>query len=303
MRAHSMEAVMNETNRPAAPRVAILMATYNGGKYLDEQLRSLLRQSYTAWQLYAADDLSRDDTYAILQRYAAADSRLHVRQNARRAGACANFLTLLGEVDADYYFFCDQDDVWLPEKIEATLSALQAAEGVAGEEVPLIVHTDLRVVDAALQPLAASFWHYSRIAPCLLRRFHHLAGHNLCTGCAMAFNRAARDAAQPFSPEALMHDAWVTARTLARGGRVVALAQPTVLYRQHAANVLGARDTSRHYVIQRLARLSAVVRENRAYYHMLRAAGYPSLARYLYEKLRYALRYALLSRHSSAARV
>lgn len=273
------------------PRIALLLMTYNGMAYLDELLRSLYAQTYTHWTLYIQDDFSTDGTYDYLRTLPAKDSRICVMDRTEKMGPMKGFLTLLRTVKADYYMFCDQDDVWMPEKIEVTLGCMRRAEETYGPTCPVAVHTDLTVTDSHLRVTAPSFWHISRIEPELLRTFNEQAGHNLCTGCTMMLNGAAREVSADYTDRVLMHDAWVTLRVLHAGGHIAEVRRPTILYRQHGSNSVGARDVSRHYVTSRLARLGAVWRENRARYAMFRDAGYGSVVLYLYHKWRYFLRY------------
>jgi rhamnosyltransferase len=97
--------------------IAILLATYNGGQYLMEQLDSLLQQTCQEWTLYIHDDGSTDNTYDILREYSQKHSNIYVLEYESQRGAMGNFLSLLQRVEADYYMFCDQDDVWLKQKV------------------------------------------------------------------------------------------------------------------------------------------------------------------------------------------
>ena len=132
------------TNTEQTPHVAILMATYNGSKYLPHQIDSILKQHYTNWTLYVQDDLSTDNTPEILAAYAKRDARIKVVDNQEKLGAKRNFMTLMEKVEADYYMFSDQDDEWLPEKILVTMKKMMEEENEAPEK-PVIVHTDLLV--------------------------------------------------------------------------------------------------------------------------------------------------------------
>jgi glycosyltransferase involved in cell wall biosynthesis len=112
---------MNMEQVKSTSTIAILMATYNGEKYLGEQIDSLLAQTNMDWQLYIHDDGSTDNTQAILQEYAQKHSNIHILEYESQRGAMKNFLSLLQRVEADYYMFCDQDDVWLKQKSRAFL--------------------------------------------------------------------------------------------------------------------------------------------------------------------------------------
>jgi len=225
--------------------VHIACATYNGAKYLEEFLASLAAQTHEDWRLYVRDDASSDATAAIVWTAASRDSRIeltHAANPETRLGAARSFLWLLDRLpdDAVHVMFADQDDVWKPDKIERTLATMSAAEAELGTQVPLLVHTDLTVADAALREIHRSFWEYSRIhpEPATLRR---IVSHNVTTGATMMLNRALRELLRNAPADVAMHD-WWSACVAAAFGRVVALHEPTILYRQHGANSIGARD-------------------------------------------------------------
>ena len=223
--------------------IEIACATFNGARYLPEFLSSLRRQSHTDWRLWVHDDGSSDGTVQAVREAADADPRIRIGGTpAARQGAAGAFATALQQIpaDAQTVAFADQDDVWLPDKLERTVAALRAAERTHGAATPILVHTDLRVVDESLRPIHESFWAYAGFdpEPVSTRR---LAASNVATGATVLFNRALRERAAPIPPAAAMHD-WWCALSAAALGRVVAVRAPTVLYRQHGANAIGARD-------------------------------------------------------------
>ena len=222
------------------PAVDILIATYNGEAWISDQLDSLLQQTFTDWRILARDDASTDGTVAVLEDFAARyPQRLTIQRNEQNLGVMATFNLLLVEAAADRIMLCDQDDIWLPEKIEKTLQRFDELEGRYGRETPLLLHTDLRVVDQDLSLVAASLWRYQKCDPEGGRRLNRLLLQNAATGCTMAINRSLRDLALPIPAEARMHDWWL-ALTAAAFGRIEVLPESTVLYRQHGANVAGA---------------------------------------------------------------
>lgn len=221
----------------------ILLSTYNGERYISEQIDSILAQTYTEWRLFIRDDGSKDGTKAILHEYAQQyPEKIFVDETAPGGlGAMRSFEYLLAQHgEAEYFAFADQDDVWLPDKLEVTMVAMEQTEQSHPGQ-PIVVHTDLKVVDEQLREIAPSFWKYSNIHPDLVdKHLHYLAICNSVTGCAMIFNRKARDLSLPMSPEAYMHDAWIALITLYSGGVVIPLHCTTIAYRQHGDNVLGA---------------------------------------------------------------
>jgi len=221
--------------------IDILLTTYNGVPYLSEQLDSLLAQTCRDWRLLVRDDCSSDGTPEILENYRSRypDVIMIIPREGQRLGACGNFSWLLEQSDAPYVMFCDQDDVWLPDKIEVTLAAMRELERQHGENMALLVHTDLMVVDERLNRLGDSLWFFQCIEPRRLTKLNRLLMQNFATGCTIMINRALRDLAVPIPVEALMYDWWL-ALVATAFGRVAAVENPTVLYRQHGRNDTGA---------------------------------------------------------------
>lgn len=270
-------------------RIAILMATYNGEKYLSQQIESILRQTYTDWHLFVHDDGSCDNTADILNHYvASAPGKITILNYTPQGGACNNFMSMMRHVEADYYMFADQDDVWIPEKIEMSMDTMASAEGVAREEpCPIVVHSDLSVVDAALRETHSSLWQYMDIYPEFVQSFHDCV---ICyvTGCTMLFNRAARDLSlmKPHT-KATMHDSWIVGCCHAAGGKVIGIPAKTVLYRQHGNNTLGAVAASRLTLMYRLRNFLTMQRTNWTILSMLRSIAPFSLLQFISAKIRY----------------
>lgn len=268
--------------------IAILMATYNGERHLEEQLDSLMRQSVKDWTLYVHDDGSTDGTPALLARYAANHPQVRVLDYESQHGACANFLSLLRRVEADYYLFCDQDDVWDPDKVRMSLDEMRRQEKEAPGK-PVVVHTDLLVVDERLQVIDTSYLRYTHLNPQRMGTFAQ-AVVPFVTGCAMCFNQAARqNALSRPATAATMHDAWVTAATMSQDGVVALIPRPLVSYRQHGANAVGAREVSKVGLGYRLRHLRDIIGDNAAHYRMLRQWGYGSPLKFVWQRMRFTL--------------
>ena len=250
--------------------VTILLATYNGARHLPAQLDSLLAQTYNDWRLLARDDGSTDATPAILADYQVRfpERITIVSGDGRRLGACGNFALLMAAADADYIMFCDQDDVWLPEKVSRTLAAMQDLERSRGTGTPLLVHTDLKVVDERLQPVADSLWRFQYSDPVKGTVLNRLLVQNCVTGCTVMINRPLRDLALPLPAEAVMHDWWL-ALVAAAFGAIGRVPEATILYRQHRENDTGARQWSTDYAGQQLTHL----REQRSIMARLQRQG------------------------------
>lgn len=224
-------------------KVDILLATCDGEKFLEEQIESLLTQTYHDTRIIIRDDASLDRTPEIIQRYKAYNPEKFVilssSQTRERVGVKVNFSKLMEFSSAPYIMFSDQDDVWMPNKIEKTLSVMQAMELQYGDH-PFLVHTDLVVVNEHLKILNRSFWKYSHLQPNSGNVLNRLLNQNVVTGCTMMINRLMIELAKPVPEEAFMHDWWM-ALVAASFGKIGVIDEPTLYYRQHGNNALGAQ--------------------------------------------------------------
>ncbi len=246
------------------PRVDILLAAHHGARYLGQQVESLLGQTYPRFRILVRDDASTDATPAVLAELAARwPAKIAiVDPRGRHLGSRGNFAALLDHADAPYVMFCDQDDVWLPEKIARTLRTMQDVEQRCGPDSPALVHTDLAVVDEALRPLGRSFWEYQHLHVRRGGTLNRLLMQNVVTGCAAMVNRPLVEKALPIPPEAVRHDWWF-ALVAAMIGQVEPVGEATVLYRQHGGNQVGALRWDAAHVVRKVRTLfdrSIVVR-------------------------------------------
>lgn len=274
--------------------IAILMATYNGECYLSEQIDSLLAQTSQNWHLYVHDDGSKDRTVSIVKKYIGEHpEKITLLEYPPQGGPCRNFLSMLERVEASYYMFCDQDDVWLPEKVSQSLDAMTDEESVNPHK-GVVVFTDLSVVDEHLDVIFVSMWEYSGLYPQYIRTFSDAGGHTvLATGCTMLFNQQAKESCLRFeSSKAVMHDIWLCLCTLGLGGILHGINKPLVLYRQHGNNFFGSGKTKASSVnlIYRLLNLKKILRSNQRYYFMLSELGYGSVLKYIVNKMKYNIR-------------
>ena len=268
-------------------RIAILLATYNGEKYLREQLLSLYNQTYTDWTLYIADDGSTDGTTGIIREFSKQYDNIVFHQNSEGKGALRNFMDLLAGAEADYYMFCDQDDVWLPHKVETTLHKMQETEA-DHKNRPVLTCSDLRVVDKNLQTIAPSYWQMSRRLPNLLAtNFKYLGVCSLATGCTIMINTAAKHIAFPYPPCAFMHDAWLVMKTMKAGGAFGIIHEPLMLYRQHESNTLGAGDKKNSCLNYKLRNFNVLLQQNKIMYALARYFGYGSWLKFIFYKVMY----------------
>ena len=218
----------------ALPKVAILLCTYNGQRYLPDQLDSYQAQSYTNWKLWASDDYSQDDTCAILENYRRKWGADHISiQHGPKKGFAANFLSLTcnANIQADYYAFSDQDDIWQADKLQRALDWLTAQP----VDVPALYCSSTILVDEQNREIGPS-------RP--VNRppgFANAMLQNLATGNTMIFNNAARKLLCGAGAEIdlVAHDWWVYLVISGCGGKIFYDKNPSVRYRQHAVNLIG----------------------------------------------------------------
>lgn len=236
--------------------IAICMATFNGAAYLQQQLDSILRQTCTNWILFIRDDHSQDETPQILHRFHQQHpDKVCLIEDSTLSGGSAkdNFAAIVRWVVKHdhfrYFMFADQDDVWLNTKVERSLAALQRLE--QQHPGPALVHTDLCVVDQALEVLADSYFQYRSINPSRTD-LKHLLVQNVATGCTMIWNRALNDLVNWDHPDIILHDWWI-ALTASAFGTIACIKEAHILYRQHENNTVGAmRTNTLGFVILRL---------------------------------------------------
>lgn len=248
--------------------VTVLLATYNSAPYVEELISSILAQTHKDLRLAVYDDLSADDTVARVRAFSDPRVKL-VTADTQSGGAAHNFFrALLGETD-DYLMFADADDVWLPDKVEKTLARMQAMEQTYGKDIPLLVHTDLAVVDAHLKVIHPSLFTYERLSP-RRKSLKNLLVQNNVTGCTVMINRALRSMVETEPASTVMHDWWL-ALIAAAFGHIGVVEEATMLYRQHGDNEVGAYNASDP--IAAAKKLARVQRTKAIYRSMFAQAG------------------------------
>lgn len=220
------------------PKVAILLCTYHGQHYLAEQLDSFAAQTHDNWEVWASDDGSEDDTHEILatyqQKWPAGRLSIHF---GPAEGFVANFLSLTckASIEADYYAYSDQDDVWDSDKLERAVRWLQTVP----EQIPALYCSRTRLVDAENNEIGLSplFSKPPSFANALMQ--------NIGGGNTMVFNNAARallrEAGETTS--VIIHDWWTYIVVMGCGGKVFYDSVPSLRYRQHDGNLVGMNAT------------------------------------------------------------
>ncbi|SHO52605.1 glycosyltransferase family 2 protein [Anaerocolumna xylanovorans] len=246
-------------------KVHIIMAAYNGAAYLTEQIMSIRQSTFTEWELWIFDDGSLDETEDIISRQEAeANGRIHYIKNVKNKGVTLNFLEGVKTVSSqtvnnspenesdNYYMFCDQDDVWMPDKIEKTLKAMKRYEKKYSQKLPLVIFTDAMITDEKLNVINPSF-HKSNHLNTGKLDLPHIMMENKLIGCTVMFNAALEKKLTVLPKQVRYHDWWIGLLGAAFG-HMVYLPFPTLYYRQHGGNVVGNQDFYA-YVRKRIAAL------------------------------------------------
>ena len=241
--------------------VNVLMATYNGEKYIKEQLDSLQAQNYEKWTLYIRDDCSTDNTINILKDCQNREPRIQLLPSSpANIGALGNFNRLMLAASGKYFMFCDQDDLWFPDKIKKTLDLMKNREKRYGKDFPILIHTDCSVIDSTRRLVAPSFMQYQHMKHEKKSPLRVLLTQNFVTGCTVMINKSLLSACLPVPPQALMHDWWI-ALVAAAVGKICYLPQKTMLYRQHGKNVAGAKKLFSKYNLKRLLSIAELEKD------------------------------------------
>ena len=278
--------------------ISILLPSYNGEKFIAGQIESLLLQSVQDFELYIRDDQSTDSTYSIITGYAAKyPEKIFVSQNKNNTGGSKNnFIRMMIDIKEDYVMPCDQDDVWLPDKIKISLQKMQEMEQEFGIDTPILVHTDLKVTDENLEIIRSSYKKMANINY-NFNSLNNLVTMNIPTGCTILYNRALAELIKEIPGYMVMHDWWLSL-TAAAFGKIGSINEQTVLYRQHNDNDVGAKKArSVRYVRYVLTHISIMAGKlNNSY----KQAG--SFLKVFYDKLT-AEQKELLTAHATMQRL
>lgn len=225
-------------------QIDILLTTYNGEKYLKEQIDSILNQTYTNFRLLISDDCSKDSTIKILKEYEQKDNRIKVFLQEKNLGYVKNFEFLLTKVENEIYALSDQDDVWNNDKVEKTYKKLK-------EEDADLVFTDLEIVNEKLETINSSFNDYMFLSRKIKKyykdyRLQYL--YNCITGCTLMSKKKYLEKIIPIPMDSkyVIHDTWI-GLIVALNGKIAYLDEATIKYRQHGNNQVGSNHTSHKY--------------------------------------------------------
>ncbi|NLL92365.1 MAG: glycosyltransferase family 2 protein [Ruminococcaceae bacterium] len=220
-------------------KISVLVATYNNEKHVGELLKSVSDNKFDGAEIeiLIRDDCSSDSTYEKLEEFVSNNPGARIIDSAGvRLGAVGNFFRLLFESDADYFMFCDADDFWFADKVEKTFDLMLKIED--GGDKPVLIHTDLSVADSELNIISDSLFKYEKLSP-ERKSLKNLIVQNNVTGCTVMINGQFKNYLTEIPEHAVMHDWWL-ALIAAAFGKIGILYEPTMLYRQHGKNQIGA---------------------------------------------------------------
>lgn len=232
--------------------VDILLLTYNGERYLKEQIDSILAQSFKNWKLFIRDDESHDGTNNIIDSYCAKypDKICRIPSHSKHVGIVRGAFELLSYSESSYVLYCDQDDVWYPNKVATLYRCIRAKEKEHGK-IPILIHAAALTTDKNLHPLAntesesilANLGGYNPYQS----DFLHLLFKNVVQGASMIFNQKLREELMPFinmpSFRGALHDSLI-ASVASISGKIFYYSKPLMYYRQHEKNVMGMKKSS-----------------------------------------------------------
>lgn len=263
------------TDGASAPCIFILLATFNGANFLEPLVQSVQQQSYSNWRVLARDDCGSDGTAAMLDLWAQRDSRVtRVKDDQGRLGSATNFITLMRiarDQGAQYFAFCDQDDIWRPDKLALLITKVHELERRRTDRVPCLVWSDLRWIDERDQTMSESHFRSSSGPLALAGGGNWLLAMNLVPGCAMLGNRRLLEMAAG-AAEGVRHHDWWTALIASAAGETGVVRHALVDYRLHASNQIGAATRSQR-VLQLVRKPSAMLRRSaHTYWESVRQA-------------------------------
>lgn len=219
---------------------AVIISLYNGQNFILDQLNSITKECKDI-KFYFRDDASTDSTVTLVSEWLKNNSLLaHFETNGLNLGPSGSFSHLLQAVDEKYVFLSDQDDVWLPGRVQKLLAKMKALEATCSKGTPLLVFSDARVVDSNLNTISESFWNYEKNHPGGRLKINRLLVQSFAPGCTMLINNELAKLAIPIPKGVIMHDWWLLLVALSFG-RIAFIDEPTLAYRQHGGNSVGAK--------------------------------------------------------------
>lgn len=217
--------------------ISIALCTYNGERFLRDQLESFVKQTVLPYEMVVCDDCSSDLTVDILEKFAdRAPFPVRIIRNESNLGLIKNFSKAASLIEGNYIAFSDQDDIWLPDKLEACYYLMRRAEETYGSHIPILVHSDLYMIDEHRQVISSSYLKMLGLKHRGTDPLKTLLARNFVLGCTCLCNRILIKESLPFPEIITNHDGWL-AMIAASRGKILFIRDAKVLYRQHGGNV------------------------------------------------------------------
>lgn len=241
---------MIHNQQPSMPTIHVLLAAYEGEKFLPEQIESILKQikpNTLNVKITIGTDPSNDRTRDIAENYARSHQAIdHIANKYPSGSALANFgklMELASKSDSEYFALADQDDYWHEDKLIKSFRRITEIEKSSEKGIPILIFTDSQIVNEDLSLVSESFWMHERLDPRVCNNYKKLTFQNVGQGCTFLFNRELLELALPLPKEARMHDHWLML-VASVFGITSYIEEPTLSYRQHSSNVVGSEGHS-----------------------------------------------------------
>ena len=238
--------------------IDVLLSTYNGERYIYDLLKSLENQTFKDFQVIIRDDGSKDNTTHIINEFINNTSlKIRLLTDNVNLRSTKSFETLTKISDSDYFMFCDQDDIWLPEKIELTYNKIKELEQNNKEGVPCLVFSDLKVVDDSLNTISDSFFKLQKTNPDVCYNIWKCIAISVVPGCTMLMNKFCKKYILPI-PSFRVHDHWSICN-IAYYGKCDYISESTILYRIHASNTIGLQHLNKTNAFKKISAFKKLI--------------------------------------------
>lgn len=268
------------------PKIAILLGAYNAEKYLEEQLDSILNQTYKNWILYIRDDFSTDQTKKIIESYSAKFANIvMVDDSLGNLGCNGNYFHLLNQITEEYYMFCNADDYWLEDKIKLSIERMLEVEE-KNPDVPIIVHTDLAITDAKLKIIYESLWKFDNLIPEKFANYNDIGISCIVAGATALFNNKAKNLTFPVPDDAPFFDHWMALQVTKHKGIISSIHIPTIYYRQIGTNLAAIPVGEKNTIVYKIKNIAEVYKINKKEADMLKSVKWGGYSKFLFYKIK-----------------
>ena len=265
--------------------IDIILPTYNGEKYISQQIDSIINQTYSDWKLIIRDDGSTDNTIKIINRYIKDYPKkiILIKDNLGNLGTSGSNNILIQYVSSNYFMFCDQDDIWEYNKIEESLREMQIIERL-NPNIPILICSDASCIDTNNIIINHSFFKSQKFIN-TTNSAHKLLALNIVQGSTALMNYNVIKTIQ-YIPKGIYHD-WWTAVNVAYYGKISYISKPLLKYRQHNNNVVGALNIDHKYFISKIFMID---KQMKIYITMYKSLSFkPSIFKWIYYKALFTL--------------